>query len=256
MGFFGNKSEEGLESKVEVAEKEVVKEEIVVVKTPHLNLSNINNLLKVEADIDGQGSLIIGGIYDGSVKIEDTLIIEKGAVFNGTVKAKNVRIAGKFIGKVDASVVEVSVSSIFEGIVNANKVILAGVVNGVVNSKDSIEVLVSGNIETKEFKSSNIKISGKIKGNIIASTLLEVTKYGSVNGEIVTKGIKTEQGGTIIGNIQTYDESLHGIDIDYSLEDIKRDSYRGISIVNSENKLDEIDIEKYSKKEPKTPKRI
>jgi len=255
MGFFGNKSEEGLKTKEEVVEKEVVKEEIVVVKTPHLNLSNLNNLLKVEADIDGQGSLIIGGIYDGSVKIEETLIIEKGALFNGRVKAKNVRIAGEFIGEVDASVVEVSVSSKFEGIVNANKVILAGVFNGVVNSKDSIEVLVSGNVETKEFKSSNIKISGKIKGNIIASTMLEVTKYGSVNGEIVTKGIKTEQGGTIIGNIQTYDESLHGIDIDYSLEDIKSNNQTKKES-KLENSLDEIDIQKYSKKDEKNPKRI
>jgi len=254
MGFFGNKSDEELETKVEAVEKELEKEEISVIKTPHLNVSTLNNLLKIKADIEGQGSLVIGGSYEGSVKIEDTLLIEKGAVFNGTIKAKNVRIAGEFVGEVDASVVEVSSSSKFEGIINANKVILAGVINGVVNSKDSIEVLASGNVETKEFKSSNIKISGKVRGNIIASTLLEVTKDGSVNGEIVTKGIKTEQGGTIIGNIQTYDESLHGIDIGYSLEDIKTDS--SISTISSENKLDEIDIQKYSKKESKTPKRI
>jgi len=233
MGFFGNKSDGSSEESVESVEN-VIEEDLSFIKMPSINVSTLNNLLKIKADIEGGGSLIIGGSFEGSVKIEETLFIEKGAIFNGKVKAKNVKIAGEFLGEVEA--------------------ILAGIINGIVNSKDSIEVLLSGDIKTKEFKSGNIKISGKVNGNIIASNLLEVTKDGSVSGEIVTKGIKTEQGGTIIGNIQTYDESLHGIDIGYSMEDINISNSSNIE--KTDNQIDEVDIQKYSKKETKTPKRL
>ena len=253
MGFFGNKSDGSSEDSVESVEN-VIEEDLSFIKMPSINVSTLNNLLKIKADIEGGGSLIIGGSFEGSVKIEETLFIEKGAIFNGKVKAKNVKIAGEFLGEVEAILVEVTSNSKFTGIINSNKSFLAGIINGIVNSKDSIEVLLSGDIKTKEFKSGNIKISGKVNGNIIASNLLEVTKDGSVSGEIVTKGIKTEQGGTIIGNIQTYDESLHGIDIGYSMEDINISNSSNIE--KTDNQIDEVDIQKYSKKETKTPKRL
>jgi len=245
MGFFGNKdSQESVNSDVAV-EEDIIKEEVSFVKTPSINLSTLNSLVKIKADIKGGGSLIIGGVYEGNIDIEDTLCIEKDAKVNGKVKAKNVKVSGEFIGEIEASVVEVSATSKFTGIIDANKVFLAGVVNGVVSANSSVEILVSGDIETKELKSQNIKISGKASGNIIASTLLEVTKNGSVTGEIVTKGIKTEQGGSIIGNIQTYDSSLHGIEISYKLEDIVEIEKKHLSDIDS------IDISKYSKKEAK-----
>jgi cytoskeletal protein CcmA (bactofilin family) len=260
MGFFSNKNneaEETTEQKQENTNAIAQEQEQTFIKTPTNNISTLNSLLKIKADIEGGGSLIIGGSYEGNVVVEDTIFIEKGAQFSGKIKAKNVKISGEFKGEIEALLVEVSSSSKFIGVISANKCFLAGIINGAINSKDSIEILSTGDIETKELKSSNIKVSGRVKGNIIASSLLEVTKDGSVSGEIVTKGIKTEQGGTIIGNIQTYDESLHGIDINYALEDLQPvQEIKEEAPKKSVEQLNEEDIQKYSKKEKKTVKRL
>jgi cytoskeletal protein CcmA (bactofilin family) len=259
MGFFGSRNDEPEETQTEKHESEkavMQADEPTFIKTPTNNISTLNSLLEIKADINGGGSLIIGGNYKGDAVIEDTIIIEKGAQFFGNIKAKNVKISGEFKGEIEATAVEVCASSKFIGVISANKCFLAGIINGAINSKDSIEILPTGDIETKEIKSSNIKVSGKVKGHIIASSLLEVTKDGSVSGEIVTKGIKTEQGGTIIGNIQTYDESLHGIDINYTLDDLQTNKPIEALSKKSVDELSEEDILKYSKKDNKQVKRI
>ena len=216
MGFFSSKSskkntinnEEQVSKPVE--EKTTVSPAIIdMVRTPTNNVSTIKEHFKVNAEIDGKGSLIVGGQFEGNVKLDDTLFIEKGARFSGTVHSKSVKISGDFEGEIHATMVEVTKSGRLNGAINANKTHLGGFVNGIIKSIDSIEISSSGIVDTQECKSKQIKIIGSVEGRVIASELLEVTSGGSVKGDIITKGIRTEQGGSIIGNIQTYDESIH-----------------------------------------------
>jgi len=254
MGIFGSKREVET-NKVELLEDVGVDthQEISYIRVPSLNLSMLNSSLKAKSDIKGKGSLAIGGEFEGNVDIEDTLYVEKGAKFEGKVKAKNVKISGEFKGEIEADVVENTASSDFVGIIKAHKVFLAGIFNGIVNAKDSVEILPSGEIDTKEIKSGSVKISGKVRGNVISSSLLEVTRSGAIKGDIVTRGIKTEQGGSIVGNIQTYDETLHGIDIEYTLDDLES---KENALPRAIEQLSENDIQKYAKKDKKTPKRL
>ncbi len=251
MALFGSskKTEE-----TQVKEEVEVKKEVAStpkVEAPDINTSRLQYGVKVEGDIDARGSLILGGDFKGKAVVEDTMVIEHNATFNGELKAKNVKIAGVFEGKVEAVSIEVTKTARFKGLINATKTFLAGEVKAIIKSSDSLEVLPTGVVETKEAKSNNIKILGKLYGRVIASELLEVTEGGSIEGTIVTKGIKTEQGGTIIGNIQTFDESVHGIDIEYTLEDVLEDEDNlEVTSFSNLDKLSKEDLKKYAKKEP------
>jgi len=281
MGFFSSKREE--EKKVNTVKSQPQQEKKVavsndIIKTPTSNVSNINDKLNVKANIEGGGSLILGGHLEGTVKIAETLFIEKGARLIGEAVAKSVKISGDFEGTIDATSVEVTRSGRFNGIIKANKTFLGGFVDGVIRSNDSIEIFSTGIVDTKECKSKRIKINGKVEGRVVASELLEVTSGGSVNGDIITasellevtsggsvngdiitKGIRTEQGGSIIGNIQTYNESIHGADTEIifdkkTAEDIETNIDPDVA------KLIDIkpeDIQKYAKKDDsKSIKRI
>ncbi len=252
MGLFGSKNKKQEESNQTVQEKVVEKKPEPInqdiIKTPTNNVSVIKERFKLKATIEGEGSLIIGGILDGEVKIDDTLYIQKGARVTGIVQAKNVKIAGDFEGTVYSTAIEITKSGRLNGVINANKTFLGGFVNGVIRSIDSIEISESGIVDTKECKSKKIKIVGSLEGRVVASELLEVTSGGSVKGDIITKGIRTEQGGSIIGNIQTYDESIHGQEIDIS----NISEQDNTNIDPEVAKLIDInpnDIKKYAKKE-------
>ncbi len=226
-----------------------------VIKTPGHGASVIQETLKVKADIEGDGSLIVAGVYEGNVKVSDTFFLDKGAKFFGTVYAKDVKISGDFEGKIHSNMTEVTKSGRLKGTINTNKSFLNGYVDGDILSIDSVKILSDGIIDANVCKSKQIKILGKVNGKVIASELLEVVNGGSVEGEIITKGIRTEQGGSIIGNIQTYSEELHGKDTG-----INSNEEENLDIDPEVAKLINIkpeDVKKYAKKsEEKTVKRI
>ena len=251
MGFFSSKKEEKKEEVITAPKQTLQEESPDMIKTPVKNVSNLINTLKVKADIEGEGSLIIGGIFDGNISITDTLFIEKGAVVSGTIRAKNVKVAGELEGTIYSTATEVTQSGKFNGVINSNKVSLGGFVDGVIRAVDSVEISSTGVVNSKECKSKNIKIVGKLKGKVVASELLEVISGGSVEGVIITKGIRTEQGGSIIGNIQTYDASIHDKPM---LDDERKKEEEEISrLIN----ITPEELQKYAKKdEEKVPKRI
>jgi cytoskeletal protein CcmA (bactofilin family) len=260
MGFFSSKKEEPVqraqikEEAPAVAEPKIGKD---ILKTPTTNVSLLKNTLKVKANIEGGGSLIIGGEFEGDVSVDDTVFIEKGARYSGTINAKNVKISGYFSGVIYSTAVEVTQSGVFEGNIKTNKTFLGGKVSGIIRSIDSIEISSSGEVDTQECKSKRIKVEGTVKGRVIASELLEVTNSGSINGEIITKGIRTEQGGSIIGNIQTYDVNLHDKD---SNKQFAQDEVTSADELDPDIadliKIKPDDMKKYAKKEDKSIKRI
>ncbi len=270
MGFFSSKSKKE-ESKPIQSEPEVKREPVAppkmptstdMIKTPTNNLSIIKENFVVKATMKGKGSLVIGGEFEGDITIDDTLFIERGASCEGTIHAKNVKISGIFTGTVYATAVEVTQSGTFNGVIHANKTSLGGDIKGTIRSIDSLEITKTGRVETKEAKSKKIKIEGKVHGRVVASELLEVVSTGAIEGDIITKGIRTEQGGSIVGNIQTYDEKIHSKDsaIDEKIAS-KRDntSEEGVEIDPEIARLIKIkpdDMKKYAKKEESAIKRI
>lgn len=246
MGFFGKKDEEIKkdlmeEKKIQEMSNQTQEVEVDIIKTPSYNVSILNNTLSVKAEIKGESSLIIGGVFDGSIDVKETVFIEKGAKVEGVVKAKNVKVSGEFLGTIYANAVEITKSGKLSGVIHSNKAFLGGEIKGTIRSIDSIEITKNGMVEAKECRSKKIKIVGRVKGKVIASELLEVVNTGFIEGTIITKGIRTEQGGSIIGNIQTYDAALDSESSLYKEED---DTSKLLNITPDE-------IQKYAKKEPK-----
>jgi cytoskeletal protein CcmA (bactofilin family) len=52
---------------------------------------------------------------------------------------------------------------------------------------------------TGEFRVRGITVSGQLKGKIFASELIEITEFGNISGEINTKHMSIEDGGTFEG---------------------------------------------------------
>jgi cytoskeletal protein CcmA (bactofilin family) len=264
MGFFSSSNKETQEESSNTsAQKEVKAEPSVAVnrdmiKTPTGNVSVIKESFKVKATMEGKGSLIIGCDFEGDIKVEDTLFIEKGAKFSGTVNAKNVKVSGDFSGSILSTVTEVTQSGNFEGNIKTNKAFLGGTIGGTIVSIDSIEISSSGKVVTKECKSKQIKVEGKVEGRVVASELLEVTNSGVINGDIITKGIRTEQGGSIVGNIQTYDANIHDKDNNqqFNAQEVTPKADEIDPEIANLIKIKPDDMKKYARKEDKSIKRI
>jgi cytoskeletal protein CcmA (bactofilin family) len=253
--FFGKKEEEEqseLSNNSSQNHKQTNTQEQELIKIPSTNLSKLNSMLNIKGDIEGGGSLVVGGNLEGNLSIEDTLFIEDGAKVVGNVKANSIKISGDLKGNVEAKVVEITKNGNLEGNIDSTITLIAGLVNGYIKSANSIEIKDSGVVDTKECKAQKIKVVGKVMGKVIASELLEVISGGSVNGAIVTKGIRTEEGGTIIGNIQTYDETLHE-----KKEEVSKTQNDNIDPeISKLINIDPNDIQKYAKKESKEVKRV
>jgi len=253
--FFGKKEDE-VDNKVvnneQSSDNTHTQKEPELVKIPASNLSKLNSMLNIKGNIEGGGSLIVGGNLEGNLSIEDTLFIEDGAKVVGNVKANSIKVSGELKGNIEAKVVEITKNGNLEGNIDSTITLISGLVNGYIKSTNSIEIKDSGVVDTKECKAQKIRVLGKVMGKVIASELLEVISGGSVNGAIVTKGIRTEEGGTIIGNIQTYDKSLHEKKEEASKPQNSNIDPEISKLIN----IDPNDIQKYAKKESKEVKRV
>jgi len=211
--FFGSTKEESTETVVATTNEIKSKPQSNgLIAIPTSNLSVLNGLINTKGNIEGGGSLIIGGALEGNLNIEDTVFIQEGAKVTGNIIASSIKISGDLKGDIQAKIVEITQNGNIEGNIKSSIASVSGLVNGSIISKNSIEIQSSGVLDTKECKSQKIKVVGKVIGKVVASELLEVISGGSVDGTIITKGIRTEEGGTIIGNIQTFDPYAHKIE--------------------------------------------
>ncbi|MEG3791013.1 polymer-forming cytoskeletal protein [Lysobacter sp. CCNWLW3] len=82
--------------------------------------------LSIEGKIQGSGHIRIAGRFKGDVKVDGDLTIEVGAKLNGGVSARKVVIAGELEGNIEsAQRVELLESGMMVGDVKANVVIVA-----------------------------------------------------------------------------------------------------------------------------------
>jgi len=79
-------------------------------------------------------------------------------------------------------------------------VIVYGVVKGKVHIQSDLIVAESGLVEA-DVNAENVSIAGRKKGRTEARNLFELKKTGTIEGEIVAKSVKIDEGGRVIGKI-------------------------------------------------------
>ncbi len=262
MALFGPKKKDIFS---EPAQKETPKEEPIkeetkpaqpvdnsIVKKP-INSALITECMSTNGNMSGCGSIIIEGSHTGEIDMEDTIIVS-GKV-NGKVRAKSIKISGVLEGTIECEVLEITKDAKVNGQMYAVKSFIDGEIEGEIYSDESIEIDSNGKLTLKECRSQTIKVLGKLSGRVVASNMLEVIRGGSIEGEIVTKGIKTLDGGSVVGTIVTYDEKIHSAKPENApsratkkeepKDDVKNELKEDVAeLIN----VDNIDVNKYAPK--------
>jgi len=168
--------------------------------------SIITACTKVEGNVIGGDTIHIDGSITGNIVVSNTVVIGKSGVVKGKIEAKHVIINGELKGSVKCDTLEVLASGKVSKYIEGKNLILEGTIEGDITGHESIEVLEHSVIHAVCIKSKKITVSGKIKGTILASELLEITSKGFVEGQISVKSIKTAEGGRMVGTMSTYEE--------------------------------------------------
>jgi cytoskeletal protein CcmA (bactofilin family) len=223
------------------------------VKMP-TNSALITKCMNTNGNMSGCGSIIIEGNHTGEISMEDTVIVS-GAV-DGKIEAKNIKVSGEMKGVLVCDTLEITKDAKVDGKMYALKSFINGTVEGEIYSDETIEVDANGRLTLQECRSQTIKVLGKLSGRVVASQMLEVIRGGSIEGEIVTKGIKTLDGGSVVGTIVTYDEKIHSAKPENAPsratkveepkeDDSKRELKEDVAeLIN----VDDIDVNKYAPK--------
>ena len=66
------------------------------------DVSIISNSVKIDGNLFSEGNVRIDGIIYGNVSVNGNLTVGEGSEIQGEVKAKNVTMSGKILGKVSA----------------------------------------------------------------------------------------------------------------------------------------------------------
>lgn len=168
----------------------------------------ITSCMEVTGNLHGSDTVHIDGKVVGDIIVSNTLVIGKSGIVQGEVKAKNAIINGKLEGSIICETLEVMETGEISKQIQADTMILDGTVTGHVIGLKSIEIQSNAQLTVEKIESKKIIVSGSVKGNLVASELLEINRTGSVEGEISVKNIKTAEGSRMVGTMSTYEENI------------------------------------------------
>ncbi|UPT76944.1 polymer-forming cytoskeletal protein [Sulfurovum sp. XGS-02] len=166
----------------------------------------ITSCMEVTGNLHGSDTVHIDGKVVGDIIVSNTLVIGKSGMVQGEVKAKNAIINGTLEGSIICETLEVMETGEVSKQIQADTMILDGTVTGYVIGLKSIEIQSNATLTVEKIESKKITVSGSVKGNLVASELLEINSTGSVEGEISVKAIKTAEGSRMVGTMSTYEE--------------------------------------------------
>lgn len=110
----------------EVAEINRASNSPLQTSNPEAHESLIASDLSIEGKIEGAGHIRIAGKFKGDVNVQGNLTIEKGAKLSGGVRADKVIIAGELEGNIEAAQkVELLVSGVLNGDLKAGSLTVA-----------------------------------------------------------------------------------------------------------------------------------
>ena len=206
MALFGSSKVE--EKKVETKAEEVKKEggSTGSSKSNAITATIITPGTEITGDIKSNDTIHVDGILNGDVMADNMIVVGKSGVIFGNIKAEKVIVSGKIKGNILCADLEVMKSGNILQRIDADRLIVDGSIEGEVLAKTSVNILKDGKLKVTLLKTKRARVNGSIEGKIVATELLEVNRDGVVQGEIVVKNIRTEEGSRMIGSMSTYQE--------------------------------------------------
>jgi cytoskeletal protein CcmA (bactofilin family) len=199
MGLFGNDKKPA--QKIEMPKSNTT-------ASSATSMAYITKCMKIRGELSGCGTLHIDGEFNGTIKDIERLIIGVEGKVSGDIEAQSVMISGSFQGVLECNRLEVMQGAKCSHTIHAGHALLDGIIDGDVLAQESILVGKHGKIETKSLQSKEVTVQGSVHGKLVASEKLEISESGVVQGEIVVKSIKVDEGGKMLGSMSTYDPNI------------------------------------------------
>jgi len=159
---------------------------------------------KIVGDIIGEDSVHVDGDIEGSITVNNIVVIGKSGNVNGDIEAQKVISSGNINGSVKCDDLEVMDSSTVKKRIDARKVVVRGKIYGDTLC-DELNIEQNGYVENR-VQAKSIIVSGSLIGEV-ACDLLSTKQTGFVKGSMFVSNISNE-GGKVEGSIGQYKELL------------------------------------------------
>jgi len=208
----------------------VLKKEEEIVINPNQTTTMQAYHTKVIGDIVGHDGVFIEGVVDGSIIVDNIVVVSKEAEVKGKIQAQQVVVEGEVRGRIECDFLDVKEDG-----------------------------LVLANVEARE-----IKVAGKLQGEIIAydlslsanaflGTRVEVNRMvleGTVVGDIASDSLILKESAYIKGNVYVNSFVNEGAAIKGEIGDFKQLLKRRTALSSNQTqniKILKESIEKYIK---------
>lgn len=158
----------------------------------------------IAGTIVGNDTIHIDGDIEGSIKVDNVVVIGKSGIVNGDIQAQKVISSGTINGSIKCDALEVMEPSTVKHRVDARKVEVKGKIEGDIFC-DGLIIEPRGFVEGKA-QAKSIIVAGSIVGDV-ACDLLSTKESGYVKGSMFVSNISNE-GGKVEGSIGQYKELL------------------------------------------------
>jgi len=148
------------------------------------NVLLLGSGFRIEGNIHGAGTLLLGGMVNGSIQAETVKITESGQVL-GVIECSQLDIAGKLEGGFHANDVIVRDGAFIKGsqeLLSKGTCLVSGTING---------ALKANNLQVENL--------GSLIGNILVNQL---DVYGKIIGAVDGASVIVRNGAVVDGSIQ------------------------------------------------------
>jgi len=178
-------------------------EEDLIIKTPNQG-GNISKCMVVSGDVVSCESILIEGRVTGNIVSLKKVILLEGSSVIGNIKAKEVRVDGFLEGPIEANIIEVGKKAKVVGYMIGSNILIEGKSDGDILARNTLVVDEGADVTTYEAKAKIVRVSGVLRGEVVATELLEIGESGLIEGDVKTKEYCSSSGSRVTGTIYRY----------------------------------------------------
>jgi cytoskeletal protein CcmA (bactofilin family) len=164
----------------------------------------IMSCMEITGTVQGCGTLHIDGTLRGDLEVKDGIVVGKNGKVYGNITTGKLTVSGTVEGRIFCDELDVTRTGIISDDIHAVTLRSDGTINALILAEDKVHITSHGKVTTEKMQGKHITVSGEVKGNVTASELLEINKDGRVEGEMTITKIKVDEGGIMLGQMQTY----------------------------------------------------